>query len=247
MTKLINLETLPDAVAKKVKPYLEQMIEIQGENLLSAAVYGSAVGEDFLENISDINILLVCQNVDLPTLKKSLRQVGRGIRDRIPAPLFLTPRYLETSTDVFPVEFLEIKDHCRVLYGEDLLSGLEIDLKNLRHQCEEQVKGKLVRIRGTYLETAGQKGGVDRLLKQSLGSLMPVFRNLPRLKGKEPAEKKEEVLKLLAREFGLEVEVFLSIWRDRQDDEKIAGRDAEIYLERYLAQLERLAEAVDAL
>ncbi len=247
MAELINLETLPEAVAEKVEPYLEKVLKIQGENLVSAAVYGSAVGADYSEKSSDINLLLICREIGLGTLKESLRLVARGTRKRIPAPLFLTRRYLETSADVFPVEFLEMKDHCRVLYGPDLISGLEIDLKNLRHQCEEQVKGKLVLIRQGYLETARLKRGVDRLLKNSLASLMPVFRNLVRLKGKTPAEGKEEVINLLAREFGLDPEVFLAIWRDRQDDEKIAGEDAEIYLERYLAQMEKLAEGVDQL
>ncbi len=247
MTELENLETLPEAAAKKVRPYLEEMIGIQGENLVAAAVYGSATGEDYLEKSSDINLLLVCREVSLETLKKSLRLVARGMRQRIPAPLFLTRRHLETSADVFPVEFLEIKDRHRVLYGPDLVSGLEIDLKNLRHQCEEQIKGKLVLIRQAYLETARKKGGLDRLLKRSLSSLLPVFRHLPRLKGKVPAARKEEVLELLAREFGLEAEVFLAIWRDRRDDEKIEGSDAEIYLDRYICQLEKLAEAVDGL
>lgn len=247
MTELMNLETLPEAVARKVKPYLERMIGIQGENLVSAAVYGSAVGVDYLEKSSDINLLLVCREIDLPVLKKSLRPVGKGFRDRIPAPLFLTRRHLESSADVFPVEFLEMRDRHRVLYGPDLISGLKIDLKHLRHQCEEQVKGKLILIRQAYLETARNKGGIDRLLKRSLASLMPVFRQLPRLKGKEPAADKEEVLKALSREYGLEAEVFLAIWRDRRDDEKIDGEDAEIYLERYLLQLEKLAEAVDKL
>ncbi len=247
MNELKNLETLPETAAKKIRPYLEEMISIQGDNLVSAAVYGSAAGGDFLEKTSDINLLLVCQTVDLPALKKSLRLIDRGRRNRIPAPLFLTRLHLETSADVFPVQFLEMKDRHRVLYGPDLLSGLEIDRKNLRHQCEEQVKGKLILIREAYLETARKKGGIDRILKRSLSSLMPVFRNLPRLKGKAPADGKEETLKLLAREFELEPEVFLAVWRDRRDDEKIAGRDAEIFLERYLRQLEKLAAAVDGL
>ena len=247
MTELGNLEMLPEAAAKKVRPYLEEMIGIQGENLVSAAVYGSAAGLDYLDRSSDINLLLVCREVGLAALKKSLRLVARGARQRIPAPLFLTQRHLETSADVFPVEFLEIKDRHQVLYGPDLISGLEIDLKNLRHQCEEQIKGKLVLIRQAFLETARKKGGLDRLLKRSLSSLLPVFRNLPRLKGTAPATRKEEVLELLAREFDLDAEVFLAIWRDRRNDEKIAGEDAEIYLERYLRQLEKLAEAVDKL
>jgi hypothetical protein len=134
-----------------------------------------------------------------------------------------------------------------VLYGEDILSGIRVDLKNLRYQCEEQIKGKLVRIRQAYLEVGLKKKGVEALLKRSLSSLLPVFRNVLRLKGEDPPRGKEEVLAKLALVFSLEAEVFITIWQDRQNDEKIGGEDAEIYLERYLTQLEKLAAAVDSI
>ncbi len=247
MKELLNLDKLPEAVARKVRPYLEKMIEIQKENLLSAAVYGSASGEEYSEKSSDINLLLICESVDLPVLKKSLRLIREGIRDRIPAPLFLTRFYIETSSDVFPVEFLEMKENHRLLYGEDFLSGIEVNIKNLRHQCEEQVKGKLVRIRQAYLEIGLEKGGVESLLKRSLSSLMPIFRNVLRLRGEEPPRRKEEILKKVAASFDLEEGVFLAIRQDRRDDEKIEGEDVEVYLEKYLIQLVKLARAIDAI
>ncbi len=247
MVELKNVDQLPESAAKKVRPYLENMIGLLGSNLVTAAVYGSAVTGDYSEKSSDINLILVCEDVDLSTLKKSLKLVAKGSRERITAPLFFTRRYIETSADVFPIEFLEIKENHLVLYGEDILSGIRVDLKNLRHQCEEQIKGKLVRIRQAYLEVGLKKKGVEALLKRSLSSLLPVFRNVLRLKGEDPPRRKEEVLAKLALVFSLEAEVFITIWQDRQNDEKIGGEDAEIYLERYLTQLEKLAAAVDSI
>jgi len=130
-------------------------------------------------------------------------------------------------------------------YGEDLLSGITIDLKNLRHQCEEQIKGKLVRIRQAYLEVGLKGAGVEALLKRSLSSLMPVFKNILRLRGESPPGKKEEILKKLAGVFDIEEDLFLKILRDKRDDEKIGGEEAVVYLNRYLLQLEKLADAVD--
>ncbi len=247
MTEIRNIDQLPESVGLKIRPYLEEMIELLGHNLITAAVYGSAVTGDYLEKSSDINLLLVCEDVDLGTMKKSLKLIAKGIRKRIAAPLFFTRRYIETSADVFPIEFLEIRENHLILYGEDVLTGITVDLKNLRYQCEEQIKGKLVRIRQAYLEVGLKKKGVESLLKRSFSSLMPVFRNVIRLKGESPPEGKYEVLKRLAVLFSLDEEVFLTIWRDKQNDEKIGGEDAEIYLEKYLIQIEKLAAAVDSI
>ena len=247
MAEIVNIDQLPETAAKKIRPYLENMIELLGNNLITAAVYGSAVTGDYSEKRSDINLILVCEDVDLSTLKKSLKLVAKGSRERITAPLFFTRRYIETSADVFPIEFLEIKENHLVLYGEDILAGITVDLKNLRYQCEEQIKGKLVRIRQAYLEVGLKKKGVEALLKRSLSSLMPVFRNVLRLKGEAPPRSKSEILEKLADVFELDEGIFLTIWEDKQNDEKIGGEAAEVYLEKYLLQLDKLATAVDSI
>ena len=245
MPKLINLEKLPDKTGAILQPYLEKLVELLGDNLITAAVYGSAASGDFSLKSSDLNLLLICQRVDLETLKKCLKLVERGRKKHITAPLFLTREHLDTSADVFPMEFLEFKENHLLVYGEDLLSGLQVDLKNLRYQCEEQIKGKLIRIRQVYLEVGRRRKGIEALLKESLSSLMPVFRNILRLKGLKPPARKAEILSQLEQEFGLKNDILLEIWKDKQDDEKIGGEKAETYLGRYLEEIEKLARAVD--
>ena len=243
--RLINTEKLPEVAKKTLAPYLEELLKIHGDNLLAIIVYGSATGKDFIPGASNINLLLEFQKMSLSVLKKSLKLVAKGIKRKIVAPLFFTKEYMESASDVFPIEFLEIAGNHLLLYGEDPFVNLKIDKENLRLECEEQLRSKLIRLRQIYLEVGLQRRGLDRLLKDSLTSLIPVFRNILYLKGKTVSYEKEKVLTEMGEEFGIDSGTFLAIWRDKKDNNKIGKEDAEIVLGRYIDELFKLAESVD--
>ncbi len=247
MAELVNLGRLPEKVRGVVSPYVGEMIKLHGENVRAVMVYGSATGRNFIPRKSDINLLIVLQKVRLEDLKKSLKLVARGLRKRITAPLFLSEEHMATSSDVFPMEFLEMKENHILLYGEDVLENVKIGRSNLRFLCEQQLKGKLIRLRQAYLEIGLKRRGIEQLLTQSLAALLPTFRNLIRLKGETPPVGKEEVLQDLGRLFEIDAEIFLAVLRDRQGDEKIGRVDAETFLGRYLKVIQKLARAADQL
>lgn len=247
MEQLRNLDKLDPRAAKIIGPYLNELLKSHQDNLVSIFVCGPAVGGDYVYKVSNINLLVILEKLAFQDLQKSLKIISKGINKRIAAPLFLTRRHMETSTDVFPIEFLEMKENHLLLYGADLLMPLEIDPANIRLFCEEQIKGKLIRIRQAYLEIGLKRKGIEALLKESLSSLTPVFRNLIRLKGKTPPVKKDQIYNQLAAEFDLDRNVFLAILHDSKDDEKIGAQDVGVFLERYIAQIQKLAVAVDQL
>jgi len=247
MGNLKNLDRLKPQAKKLIEPYLKELLKIHQDNIVSIFACGQAAGADYLHKISNITLFVVLENLEFLDLRKSLKIVSRGINRKIAAPLFLTRKHIETSTDVFPIEFLEMKENHLLLYGEELLEPLEISPANLRLFCEEQIKGKLIRIRQAYLEVGLKRKGIEALLKESLSALLPVFRNLIRLKGKAPPVKKEEIYNQLCAEFNLDKNVFLAILRDTKNDEKIARQDIEAFFEKYIAQVQKLAIAVDQL
>jgi len=247
MEKLKNLEKLNLKAKKAIQPYLNKLLELHQENIISIFVCGHLATGDYVHKHSNINLFVILEHLALKDLKKSLTLVSKGINKKITAPLFLTRKHIETSTDVFPIEFLEMKENHLLLYGEDLLSGLEINPANIRLFCEEQIKGKLIRIRQAYLEIGLKRKGIEALLKESLSSLTPVLRNLIRLKGKTPPSAREQIYIQLANEFDLDKDVFLSILHDTKNDEKIGSEDIEVFLEKYLAQIQKLAILVDQL
>ncbi|MFC1599159.1 hypothetical protein ACFL2W_00045 [Candidatus Omnitrophota bacterium] len=243
----LQLDSLSPEVRKKTESYLTQLIDIYKDSIISINLYGSATGKDFSLKTSDINLLVVVNELSFGQLKKGLKFISQGIAKKIAAPLFLTEEHIRTSQDVFPIEFLEMKENHICLYGKDVLNDVDIKRDYIRLFCEEQIKGKLIRIRQAYLEIGLRKKGVEALMKESMYSLIPVFRNLLRLKGLGPSVLKEEVLLAVSAEFGLDQEVFITILKDKRDDEKIGGQDVEVYFEKYLDQIRKLAIAVDTL
>lgn len=245
--KMINIEKLPVEVQNKFTPYLELMINLHKDHLISVFIYGSATGKNYIPKVSDINSVFIFDTLSFSSLTDSLKTVSKGISKKIAAPLFFTKEHIETSCDVFPIEFLDMKENHILIYGTDLLSPLEIKGEHIRLFCEQQIKGKLIRIRQAYLEVGLKKKGMEALLKESLNALIPIFRNLIRLKEKTPSTEKSEIITQLCQEFDLDENVFLPIYKDTSNDEKIANQEVVVFIEKYLNQIKKLAVGVDRL
>ncbi len=247
MSGFINLEKLPYPVKKRFIPFLEELLSVHGDQVVSVFIYGSATGQNYIHEISDINSVVVFSDLNFSVLKKSLKTISKGKSQKITAPLFLTKAHIESSLDVFPLEFLDMKENYVVIYGEDILSKFQVNSQHVRLLCEHELKGKLIRIRQAYLEGGLDKKHIKMILQESLNSLIPIFKNLIRLKNKQPLADKEKVLLTLCQEFGLNQDVFLLIYKDRTKEAEIAHADAEIFIERYLAELQKLVSRVDEL
>nr|MBU1328435.1 hypothetical protein [Candidatus Omnitrophota bacterium] len=223
----LKLDDLRPELKVIIRPYLIRLLDIHKENIVSVVLYGSATGKYFMIKKSDINLVVVFKDLQLQQLKDSLSAVNSGISKRITAPLFLSLSHIETSKDTFPIEFIEIKENNILVYGKDVFSGLKIDEANLRLFCKKEIEGKLIRIRQAYLEIGLKKKGVEALMKESLNSLIPVFRALLRQKPGKPPVDKEQILIEFCNYYSLSKDVFIAILRDRMNDEKIKGEDVE--------------------
>ncbi|MCL6584161.1 MAG: hypothetical protein K6U11_11060 [bacterium] len=248
MSELKNLDLLPPSIRLTVARYCQSMIQIHQENLKSATVYGSAAGEDYIPERSNINLLFIFADLPFSTLKDSLKVIARGRKEKIPAPLFLTEEHILSSCDTFPIEFIEIKEQHVTVYGEDIFQKLSINQSNLRLQCEQEIKGKLIRIRQSYLEIGLQQKPIEQLLVHSLTALMPVLRSLIRLQGGAPPKSREGVIKEIADRLKLQTEVFMRVLHLKEGRRSgVKKPELESLLNAYLCSLHELAQKVDAL
>src|SRR5207244_31537 len=62
-------------------------------------------------------------------------------------PLVLTPQELKDTADVFSIEFVDMKQRHRVLYGEDVLRNLDVPVHLHRSQLEYELREKLFLLR----------------------------------------------------------------------------------------------------
>ena len=134
--KIINTEKLPPEVQDKFIPYLKLMSDIHKSHLISVFIYDPATGKNYIPKISDINSVFVFKGLAFSSLTDSLKEVSKGISKRIAAPLFLTKEHIETSLDVFPIEFFDMKENYILLYGADVLSDLTLNENFLALQAQ---------------------------------------------------------------------------------------------------------------
>ena len=133
------------------------------------------------------------------------------------------------------------------LYGTDPFIDLDIDLRNLRLQCEQQIKGKLIRLRQSYLELGLKHRQLAALLTASLTSLLPVLRNTIRLiqPTQQPPRSNEEIILRACKDFQLDNEVFLDILKLKKGHTKPDMGMITSIFEGYLDNLTTLAKRID--
>ncbi len=154
-----------------------------GDRLVCLALYGSAVGGDFVPGRSDVNVALVVAQVTAAALDALAPLVARARARGFALPLLVDPAYLERARDTFPIELDEIRRQHRLLAGTDAFSGLVIERDALRRACEREARGKQLRLRTLYLDTAGRDDAFEAMLVGSLKSFLLLLRELLVLHG----------------------------------------------------------------
>ncbi|MFH1448913.1 MAG: hypothetical protein ABIG09_00640 [bacterium] len=242
---LKNLSKLPEEMRRVVEWYGSEMLKIHQDNLLSIIVYGSAVGDDYISKKSNINLAIIFDHLKIDDLNKSLKLVSKGQKKRIIVPLFLTNEYIKTSTDVFPIEFLEIKENYLLIYGEDFLEKLEIGREYLKLQCEQQLKGKLIRLRQAYLEIGRSKKAITQLILESFSALIPVIRNLLRLKEGIISYHKEDLLSKAAEHLKIDLYLFKKILNLKKGSKISKRAELEEVYNKYMEEILKMAIMAD--
>jgi len=220
--------------------------EMYGENLLSVSVYGEAVSEGAAPGMPP-KMLVVLGAIGTEDLGRYAGIHAKWQKKGIAPPLMMTRGDLDTSADVFPMEFLEMKDSYQLLYGYDAIAHLEVKLSNLRLQLEEQVKGKLIHLRLGYMEAGGDRKALTHLIASSVERFAEVMKNALRLIGRPAPPVKETAIREYCALAGLDGGPFIEALKVRRGGLKPAKDELDSLFSRYMAQVARLAECIDKL
>lgn len=230
---------------KRLKELVDRCGELLGDNLKSIVLYGSAATGEYIEKYSDLNTMIILGEIDQIELGKIAPFVERWCRSGNPPPLLMTLDEIRTSADVFPMEFLDIKDSRKVMYGEDPLHDLDVDLKNLRLQCEHELKGKIIRLREQFLLVQKRDEGLKKLLVHSLSTFIALFRGTLRLLVDQVPMAQREVLRRISEVFGLDLGVLEKILDLKEGRVEIKGGELRALFGDYLVVIGKVSERVD--
>lgn len=236
---------IPERIKKNIRDFADSLKNIYQQDLVSVVLYGSAASGEFVDKHSNLNILVVLKNTDLENLKLS-----QGIIRKSPMinPLFLTEGYIKTSTDVFPIEFLDMQENYFVLYGKDVLRDITVETNNLRFQCEQELKAKLVNLRQLYLRLNKNNPALRNLLFKSLTSTLHILRNILRLQGvAKPPYLKTDILKEVFLKFHIGISLWQKLLALKNKQIKLNNKDIDDLFVNFVRELEKIVEIVDRL
>ncbi len=226
--------------------FVADLRQTHGANLRSVMLYGSAAAGDYERARSDYNLLIALQRIAPEDLRLAQAPMREWQRLGHPLPVYFTMGELRDAADVFPIEFHQMERARRVLYGEDPFETLRISDANLRHQTEYELRSKLIQLRRLYIKTSGSVERLQDLMESSLTTFAALFAPALMLTGAEPSSVKRENVRRAVGHFQLDAEPFERIFALRGDEaNELNETEANELFASYLAQIERVIEAVD--
>jgi hypothetical protein len=232
-------------LAIELRELLDKLSAAHGSNLKSIVLYGEAVEGEQLDKEAPKKVLVVLDDITPQTLREGQAVAEWWRQEGNPLPVYFTSEEISDSTDVFPIEFIDMSRVRHVLYGQDPFDDLQIQTHNLRHQLEYELRGKLIRLRTLYLPASKNPNRLAKLMADSLNSFVSLFRHVLEMLGAEAPAEKNAVLIKIADELKLDKKVFARISEYAADEEIWLEAETTQTFAAYLKLLDQVIQTVD--
>ena len=230
-----------------INAFVEKIRVAAGTNLESVILYGSAASGDYHPEFSNVNLICVLRDSTYAKLRSLAPMVKWWNRRKQPPPLFMTRKEVERSTDVFTIEFIDMVQHRRVLWGEDVIEKLQISMQLHRVQVEYELREKLILLRQHLLLAGNDKRRTRQVLVRSATSFATLFRHaLIALGESAPVMRRDGIVQLAGR-VGFDPSVIQQVLDARENKAHINKLRALDIAGAYLGTVEKVLTAVDAI
>ena len=226
---------------------VEQLRRAYGPELRSVVLYGSAVAGEHIPKRSDYNVLVLVDALSLDRLSAAASVARAWGAGGNPAPMTLTMSEWRGSADIFAMEYADILERHKILYGDSPFDGIRVDPRDLRLQLEHEAMGKLLRLRQGVLAAGGDGRLEAELLAASLSTIMVIFRSVVRLQGETPPKDNVALAQGVARHAGFDATPFERVVRHVRGEQPIAASEVRSVVAGYLAGMEKLVAHLDRL
>jgi predicted nucleotidyltransferase len=235
----------------ELKELVTKLERAYHDRLVSVILYGSAASADHHANFSDINVLCVLKEINP-------RELGEGEpifrwwqEHKHPAVTLMSEEEVHNSADCFPIEFRDMKDRRKVLYGPDVIADVKIDTRFYRAQVEHELRAKLIRLRQQGARVLSEPEKLFKLCLDSVSTFCVLARHALVVAGVDghfqAKTERRAVVKQLGETLKMDVTPFDILLDVREDKSGVEAGDPGELFAQYLTCIRRLVEFVDGL
>ncbi len=228
----------------KLQELVSRLQEACGNDLVSVVLFGSAAREDFHEEFSDVNLLVVLQQLKLDSFA-AISQVLRwwSHEEKLRPPLIMTVEELRESADVFAIELLDIKSSHKTLFGQDVAAAIDVPMNLHRIEVEHELRTTILRLRHHLLLSPDHEEELRAVLAKSITSVLTLFRHALIALGENPPHARPQLLQRAGEVFGFDVGPLQSILELRNVG--LHPKNLRELYYAYMSAIQRVAHELD--
>ncbi|MBP7792839.1 MAG: nucleotidyltransferase domain-containing protein [Candidatus Goldbacteria bacterium] len=228
----------------KLKKFSDELLKKAGNNLVSLIVYGSVATGEYYKK-SDYNTLIALNEIGLNELNAISALIKKWVSQGNAVPMIFTKETIKMSIDVFPLEFIDIKENHIVIYGEDLFKNMKINTKNLRLEVEKELKGIFLKLTRAYLMTEGKKNELKKLMLNSISGVISLFKGVLRVYKIKVPVKKYDVINAMPQSIKLNKTIFFDILKLKDDVQIFNDDEITSIFSEYVENIEKVIKNID--
>jgi len=214
--------------------------------LVSVILYGSAASGQS-DQFSDLNVLCVLKDIT-PRELEAGEPILRWWREQgNPAPLLMSEEEVYHSADSFPIEFRDMQERRRVLFGPDPIADLKVQNTHHRTQVEHELRSNLLRLRQKGAAILSDPAGLLGLCADSVTTFCVLGRHALLLSGISPATDRRALVRQLATAVSADMTPLESLLDVRESKTTTASVTPRELFAQYLVSIQRLVVFVDGL
>lgn len=230
---------------KNLDKFVEELKNTLGENLLSVIAFGSQANVEDAK--SNLNLMIITNELTAENLYDISKPVKKWVKGKNPIPVIMNRDEWYSSFDVYAIEYADIKENYRIIYGEDLIPTISINKYFLRLQCESELKSLLLKYKNNFLMNVKSDREMKKLLNNVIKTLLVIFRSVLRLHDSAVPYRAVDIIEFASNYLSFNKIVMSKIAKVRYENEDYTKQELLFIEAELVKDIQNILKQVDAM
>lgn len=230
---------------KNLDKLIESLKAELGENLTSVIAFGSKANVEDAKN--NLNLMIVTNTLNAENLYAISKPIQKWVKAKNPIPVVMNRDEWYSSFDVYAIEYADIKENYRLIYGEDLVPTIFVDKHFLRLECETEIKSLLLKYKNNFILNIKSDKEMKKVLDKVIKTLLVIFRSVLRLHNCAVPYRAVDIIEFASNYISFNKIVMLKLAKVKFENEYYTKQEL-MYIEAELVNdLQNILKQIDAM
>lgn len=230
---------------KNLDKFIDELKSNLGDNLYAVIAFGSQANVENVKN--NLNLMIVTHKLSAEDLYSISKPVQNWIKAKNPMPVIMNIDEWYSSFDVYAIEYSDIRSNYKLLYGEDLVTKIQIDKYYLRLQCESELKNLLLKYKNNFLLNIKHDKDMKFVLDQVIKTLLVIFRSLLRLHDMEVPYRAVDIIEQVSKILNFNKIVMTKLAKVKYENDDYTKQELTFVEAELLNDIQSILKQVDGM